>query len=223
MEILLTYCSLASRCGCGLIFLTIVIALMAFDLGVLNKDNHELGVAESLKMSVFYIFIAVLYSAATSGGPGRTGRWSPVTGPTRWPRYFQGYIIEKVLSIDNVFVISLIFGYFAIPRKYQYRALVWGIIGVIVLRGIMIAIGAELVSTYSWVTLIFAAFLALTGIKMLVMPEGDHDVSKNPIVRDGVALHARDQGSARPEVLCPSAESDHGQACAVSPRRCSWR
>lgn len=165
-----------------LMFLGIVIALMAFDLGVLHKDNHELGIAESLKMSAFYIFIACLFGGYiwwswSSGTLVTSDGSNPVAA------YFQGYIIEKVLSIDNVFVISLIFGYFAIPRKYQYRALVWGIIGVIVLRGIMIAVGAELISTYKWVTLVFAAFLAFTGIKMLIMPEGEHDVSKNPIVR----------------------------------------
>jgi tellurite resistance protein TerC len=165
-----------------LAFLGIVIALMVFDLGVLHKDDHELGVAESLKLSAFYIFIAILFGgyiwwAWSNGTLVTTDGSNPVAS------YFQGYIIEKVLSIDNVFVISLIFGYFAIPRKYQYRALVWGIIGVIVLRGIMIAIGAELISTYAWVTLIFAAFLALTGIKMLVVPEGDMDVSKNPVVK----------------------------------------
>ncbi|MDZ4089505.1 MAG: TerC family protein [Tabrizicola sp.] len=165
-----------------LMFLGIVIALMAFDLGVLHKDDHELGVAESLKLSAFYIFIAILFGGyiwwAWSNGTLVT---SDGTNPVA--SYFQGYIIEKVLSIDNVFVISLIFGYFAIPRKYQYRALVWGIIGVIILRGIMIAVGAELISNYSWVTLVFAAFLALTGIKMLVVPEGDMDVSKNPVVK----------------------------------------
>jgi tellurite resistance protein TerC len=80
-------------------------------------------------------------------------------------------------------VISLIFGYFAIPRRYQYRALVWGIIGVIVLRGIMIAAGAALVQEYNWVLYIFGAFLIATGIKMLVVPEGEQDISKNPIVR----------------------------------------
>jgi len=80
-------------------------------------------------------------------------------------------------------VISLIFGYFAIPRRYQYRALVWGIIGVIVLRGIMIAAGAALVQQYSWVLYIFGAFLIATGIKMLVVPEGEQDISKNPVVR----------------------------------------
>lgn len=164
-----------------LLFLAIVITLMVFDLGVLHRDNHELGVAESLKLSAFYIFIAILFGGyiwwAWSNGTLVT---SDGTNPVA--AYFQGYIIEKVLSIDNVFVISLIFGYFAIPRKYQYRALVWGIIGVIILRGIMIAIGAELVSAYGWVTLVFAAFLAFTGIKMLVVPEGEMDVSKNPVV-----------------------------------------
>lgn len=165
-----------------LMFLSIVVALMVFDLGVLNKSDHEIGVAESLRLSAFYIMIAIAFGGyiwwAWSNGTLVT---SDGTNPVA--SYFQGYIIEKVLSIDNVFVISLIFGYFAIPRKYQYRALVWGIIGVIVLRGIMIAIGAELIANYKWMTLIFAAFLAYTGFKMLVVPESDPDVSKNPAVR----------------------------------------
>ncbi|WP_333816177.1 TerC/Alx family metal homeostasis membrane protein, partial [Tabrizicola sp.] len=165
-----------------LLFLTIVVTLMVFDLGVLHKDDHELGVTESLKLSAFYIAIAIAFGGyiwwAWSNGTLVT---SDGTNPVA--SYFQGYIIEKVLSIDNVFVISLIFGYFAIPRKYQYRALVWGIIGVIILRGIMIAIGAELIAAYGWVTLVFAAFLAFTGLKMLVVPESDPDISKNPVVR----------------------------------------
>jgi tellurite resistance protein TerC len=165
-----------------LMFLSIVVILMAFDLGVLHKGDNEIGVAESLKLSAFYIAIATAFGGyiwwAWSNGTLVT---SDGTNPVA--SYFQGYIIEKVLSIDNVFVISLIFGFFAIPRKYQYRALVWGIIGVIVLRGIMIAIGAELIANYSWMTLIFAAFLAITGVKMLVVPESNPDVSKNPAVR----------------------------------------
>ncbi len=165
-----------------LMFLSIVVTLMVFDLGVLHKDDHEIGVAESLKLSAFYIMIAIAFGgyiwwAWANGTLVTSDGTNPVAS------YFQGYIIEKVLSIDNVFVISLIFGYFAIPRKYQYRALVWGIIGVIVLRGIMIAIGAELISNYKWMTLVFAAFLIVTGIKMLVAKDGDTDVSKNPMVR----------------------------------------
>jgi tellurite resistance protein TerC len=163
-------------------FIAIVLALLAFDLGVLNKTDKELGVAESLRLSVFYIFIAILFGGYiwwswSSGTLVTSDGSNPVAA------YFQGYLIEKVLSIDNVFVISLIFGYFAIPRKYQYRALLWGIIAVIVLRGIMIAIGAELIAAYAWVTLVFAAFLALTGVKMLVVPEGDPDISKNAMVK----------------------------------------
>ena len=164
-----------------LAFLTIVVTLMAFDLGVLHKEDHEIGVAESLRLSAFYIMIAIafggyIWCAWSNGTLVTTDGTNPVAS------YFQGYLIEKVLSIDNVFVISLIFGFFAIPRKYQYRALVWGIIGVIVLRGIMIAIGAELISNYQWMTLVFAAFLVFTGIKMLVVKGGDTDVSKNPMV-----------------------------------------
>jgi tellurite resistance protein TerC len=163
-------------------FLTIVVALMVFDLGVLHKEDHEIGVAESLKLSAFYILISIAFGgyiwwAWSNGTLVTTDGTNPVAS------YFQGYLIEKVLSIDNVFVISLIFGFFAIPRKYQYRALVWGIIGVIVLRGIMIAIGAELISNYAWMTLVFAAFLIATGIKMLLAKGGETDVSKNPMVK----------------------------------------
>ncbi|MFL4996543.1 MAG: TerC family protein, partial [Microvirga sp.] len=135
--------------------------------------DRDLGIAESLKLSVFYIAVAV--------ASGAWIWWS--MGATSGMQYFTGYAIEKALSIDNVFVISLIFSYFAIPRKYQYRALVWGIIGVIVLRGIMIALGAALVQEYAWILYVFGAFLIATGIKMLVVPESDPDIEKNPLVR----------------------------------------
>ena len=154
-------------------FITLVVVLLAFDLGVLNKKDKELGIAESLRLSVFYIAIAIVF-----------GVWIWwYMGPTPGMQYFTGYAIEKALSIDNVFVISLIFGYFAIPRRYQYRALVWGILAVIVLRGIMIAVGAAIVEQYAWVLYIFGAFLVATGIKMLVVPEGDPDMAKNPVVK----------------------------------------
>lgn len=154
-------------------FLSIVFILLAFDLGVLNKGDKELGIAESLKLSAFYIAVAIVF-----------GGWIWYSmGPDASMQYFTGYAIEKALSIDNVFVISLIFTYFAIPRMYQYRALVWGIIAVLVLRGIMIGVGAALVQEYDWVLLLFGAFLVATGIKMLIVKEGEADVSKNPVVR----------------------------------------
>jgi tellurite resistance protein TerC len=156
-----------------LAFLAIVMGLLAFDLGVLNKQDKELGVAESLKLSAFYIAVAVVFGAWV---------WWWM-GPEAGMNYYTGYAIEKALSVDNVFVISLIFSYFAIPRRYQYRALVWGIVAVLVLRGLMIAIGAALVQQYAWVLLLFGAFLVATGIKMLVVGEGEQDMAKNPIVR----------------------------------------
>ncbi|MFM7422519.1 MAG: TerC family protein [Alphaproteobacteria bacterium] len=163
-------------------FLLVVLLLLAFDLGVLNRKDKEMGVAQSLWLSAFYIAFAMLYGAGIWWAY-EIGEITTSDGVHAGVAYFTGFFIEKALSIDNVFVISLIFGYFAIPRRYQYRALVWGIIGVIVLRGIMIAAGAALVQQYSWVLYIFGAFLIATGIKMLVVPEGEQDISKNPIVR----------------------------------------
>jgi tellurite resistance protein TerC len=163
-------------------FLLIVVLLLAFDLGVLNRKDKEMGVAQSLWLSAFYIAFAMLYGAGIWWAY-EIGEITTSDGVHAGIAYFTGFFIEKALSIDNVFVISLIFGYFAIPARYQYRALVWGIIGVIVLRGIMIAAGAALVQQYSWVLYIFGAFLIATGIKMLVVPEGEQDISKNPVVR----------------------------------------
>jgi tellurite resistance protein TerC len=92
-------------------------------------------------------------------------------------------VVEKTLAMDNVFVIALIFSYFAIPRMYQHRVLFWGILGVIVLRGIMIGLGATLVSQYSWILYIFAAFLIFTGIKMMFVGDTEMDISQNPILK----------------------------------------
>jgi tellurite resistance protein TerC len=163
-------------------FLAIVFALLAFDLGVLNKKDEEMGIAQSLWLSAFYIGFAMLYGGAIWWAY-EAGAITTSDGTHAGLTYFTGFFIEKALSIDNVFVISLIFTFFAIPRRYQYRALVWGIIAVIVLRGVMIGVGAALVQEYDWILYIFGAFLIGTGIKMLVVPESDPDVSKNPVVR----------------------------------------
>ncbi|WP_198375551.1 TerC family protein [Neoroseomonas rubea] len=163
-------------------FLGVVVVLLAFDLGVLNRKDKEMGIAQSLWLSAFYISFAMLYGAGIWWAY-EVGELTTSDGTHAGVAYFTGFFIEKALSIDNVFVISLIFTYFAIPRQYQYRALVWGIIGVIVLRGIMIGLGAALVQQYSWVLYLFGAFLIATGIKMLVVPEGEQDISKNPVVK----------------------------------------
>ncbi|MXQ13755.1 TerC family protein [Microvirga makkahensis] len=163
-------------------FLSLIVFLLAFDLGVLNRKDKELGVAQSLWLSAFYIAIAVAFGGYLWWSY-ESGVLVTEDGMHAGIAYFTGFFIEKSLSIDNVFVISLIFSYFAIPRKYQYRALVWGIIGVIVLRGIMIALGAALVQEYAWILYIFGAFLILTGLKMLFVSESDPDIANNPAVR----------------------------------------
>lgn len=156
-----------------LAFLSIVVTLTAFDLGVLHKEDREMGIGESLKLSAFYIGVALLF-----------GAWVWVArGAEPGMQYFTGFFIEKALSIDNVFVISLIFTYFAIPPKYQYRALLWGIVAVILLRGLMIAGGAALVAEAYWVLYLFAAFLIATGIKMFFAGDKPMDVANNPVVR----------------------------------------
>lgn len=174
-------------------FVAAVIALLAFDLGVVNKKDHEIGVAESLKMSAFYIsiglsFAAVIWWLYNSSDPA--GSIDPqilaVTGADRaWVAvqlYLTGFAVEKTLAMDNVFVISMVFTYLAIPRLYQHRVLFWGIIGVIVLRAIMIGLGAALVSQFSWVLYIFAVFLIGTGILMFVKGDKEPDMANNKIL-----------------------------------------
>lgn len=135
----------------------IVVLLLAFDLGVLNRKDHEIGVRESLNLTALYIFIAIVFGAWV---------WWEM-GADDGMDYFTAYVVEKSLSVDNLFVISLIFAYYGIPRQYQHRVLFWGILGVIVMRGIMIAGGAALVQNFDFVLLLFAAFLMYTGYKLL--------------------------------------------------------
>jgi tellurite resistance protein TerC len=163
-------------------FIGLVLVLLAFDLGVLHKKDKELGIAESLWLSLFYIGVAVAYGGYVWWSY-EAGHLTTTDGTHAGVAFFTGYVLEKSLSIDNVFVISLIFGYFAIPRKYQYRALLWGILAVIVLRGIMIGVGAALVREYDWILFFFGAFLIFTGLKMLFGAEADPDIATNPVVR----------------------------------------
>ena len=155
-----------------LLFIGIVAALLAFDLGVLHKDDHEIGVQESLLLSAGYITIALLFGAWV---------WWDL-GAQSGMAYYTGFMIEKSLSMDNVFVIALIFGFFAIPRKYQHRVLFYGILGVIVLRAVMIGLGAILVSQFGWVLYVFGAFLVFTGVKMWILVDHVPDIGTNPLL-----------------------------------------
>jgi tellurite resistance protein TerC len=156
-----------------LMFIFIVTALLAFDLGVLHRDDHEIGVRESLFLSGGYIGVALLFGAWV---------WWYL-GAERGTEFYTGFLIEKSLSMDNVFVIALIFTYFAIPRQYQHRVLFWGILGVIVLRAIMIGLGAALVSQFSWILYVFGLFLVITGIKMWMLADHMPDIAANPLLK----------------------------------------
>ena len=156
-----------------MLFAGIVASLLAFDLGVLHKDDREIGVRESLMLSAGYISVALIFGAWV---------WWYLGAPSGMA-YYTGFMIEKSLSMDNVFVIALIFSFFAIPRQYQHRVLFWGILGVIVLRAIMIGLGATLVSQFGWVLYLFSAFLVLTGVKMWAMADHVPDIAGNPLLK----------------------------------------
>lgn len=154
-------------------FVAVVGLLLAFDLGVLHRKSHAIGVRESLGLSAFYIAMGL-------GFGGIIYWWMGGQAATE---YLTGFVVEKSLAMDNIFVIAMIFSYFAIPPAYQHRVLVYGILGVLVLRGIMIAAGSAIVTEFSWVLYLFAAFLIATGIKMLMTADKKHDVSKSPAVQ----------------------------------------
>ncbi|MBF0325129.1 MAG: TerC family protein [Alphaproteobacteria bacterium] len=154
-------------------FLAIVAALLAFDLGVLHRDNHEIGIGESVALSALYITAGLIF--------GGWVWWS--MGAQAGTDYLTGFVVEKSLSMDNVFVIALIFSTLAIPRQYQHRVLFWGILGAILLRALMIGLGAALISQFSWILYLFGAFLVITGIKMLVVSDSTPDIENNKVLR----------------------------------------
>ncbi|SDH24160.1 TerC family protein [Pelagibacterium luteolum] len=153
-------------------FLGVVGLLLAFDLGVLHRDGHEIEVRESLMLSGFYIALGLAFSGFV---------WWQL-GAQSSLEYLTGFVVEKSLAMDNVFVIAMIFGYLAIPRHLQHRVLFWGVLGVIILRAIMIGFGATLVSEFGWLLYVFAAFLIFTGIRMIMPGHGETDLSKNPVL-----------------------------------------
>jgi tellurite resistance protein TerC len=153
-------------------FIGIVLTILTLDLGLLHKEQREIEVAESLKLSAGYFALALVFGAWV---------WWHM-GPQAGMEYYTGFMIEWSLSLDNVFAISMIFTYFAVPRKYQHRVLFWGILGVIVMRGMMIALGAALVSQFSWVMYVFGAFLLFTGLKMLWMADKEENIGANPVL-----------------------------------------
>lgn len=156
--------------------------VLVLDLGVFNRRDHVIEMKESLKLASVYISLGLLF-----------GLWVYVrNGADSAMDYYTVYIIEQTLSLDNLFVMSVIFASFHVPREYQHRLLVWGIIGVVLLRGVTIAAGTALVQQYDWILFIFAAILFYTGIKLMVVAGEDarEDYTQKPYVKF-MARHLR--------------------------------
>ncbi|WP_043751926.1 TerC/Alx family metal homeostasis membrane protein [Methylobacterium nodulans] len=149
-----------------LLFHAVIVLLLAFDLGLLHRDSsREIGVKESLALTAFYLTLGLIF-----------GGWIWwYIGPQAGQEYLAGLVVEKSLSMDNVFVIAVIFGFLGIPRALQHRVLLWGILAAVLLRGLMIGLGAALVHQAEWVLTFFAAFLIYAGAKMLVSGSEEED------------------------------------------------
>ena len=154
-------------------FMVLIAVLLAFDLLVFGRGSREISFRRASVLSVFWIGLALLFGVVVF----------LVAGPERGGEYFAGYIVEKSLSVDNVFVFALIFSYFAVPARYQYRVLLWGVVGALVLRGFFIAIGAELLDRYGWMVYVFGAFLIYTGIRMAFHRDAEVNPERNPVLR----------------------------------------
>lgn len=156
------------------IFNLFIVLLLVFDLAFLNRKSHEVSLKEALGWSAFWIALALIF-----GG----GVWWQA-GHDKALEFFTGYVIEYSLSVDNIFVFILIFGYFSVAPQHRHKVLFWGILGALVMRGLMILVGVSLIQRFEWIVYIFGAFLIFTGIRMLFQREDDEvDADKNPAVR----------------------------------------
>jgi tellurite resistance protein TerC len=176
-------------------FIALVILFLALDLGVFHRKAHVVSMREAAAWTAFWMCCALAFNAFVYFiydvhwlGIGEAvkqldGTVRDVHGPEAAGLFFTGYVIEKSLSVDNIFVIALIFGFFATPAVYQHRVLFWGILGALVMRGVMIAAGAALIDRFSWIIYVFGAFLILTALKMAFMKSHGPDPEKNLVVR----------------------------------------
>ncbi len=154
-------------------FLVAVSFVLALDLGVFHRQAREVRFKEALGWSSLWFSLAMVFA----------GTLVPAMGREAAQKFVLGYILELSLSMDNVFVIALIFGYFRVPLAYQHRVLFWGVLGAFVMRGVMIGLGAALVARFEWVLYFFGAFLVLTGVKMAFSKDEGVEPDKNPFVR----------------------------------------
>ncbi len=176
-----------------IVFLSFVFLMLALDLGVFHRKSHVVSVKESIAWSAVWISLGLLFSVLVY--QAYEGHWYGLglakdavdglqnNGKLAATKYLTGYVVEKSLSVDNVFVIAMVFSSLAVPPRYQHRVLFWGILGALVMRGIMIGAGASLVQNFHWVLYLFGVFLILTALKMLFMKETVSHPGDHPLVR----------------------------------------
>ena len=239
-------------------FVALVIVFLALDLGVFHREAHEVAMKEAITWSAIWLtcgiafsgFVYMAYENHWLGLGLETAKYSTaeaikagaplivsgeVQGLEAAKQYLVGYVVEKSLAMDNIFVIALIFTFFAVPAKYQHRVLFWSIIGALVMRGAMIFLGAGLILKYQWILIIFGGFLILTALKMALL-KGNDDVSQNIAVRlckkfyrvtefyDGQKFFTRrtlkptyTKDAAGKEVMDPAPAGSLSAALAITP------
>jgi tellurite resistance protein TerC len=154
-------------------FGVVVVLMLAIDLGVFNRKAHEIGFREALIWSIVWTVVALLFNGAVF----------LTAGPERGLEFFTGYVIERALSFDNLFVFVLIFSYFGVPRQYHHRALFWGVVGALVTRALFIAAGVALIVRFEWILYFFGAILVYSGWKMLKEKDVEVHPDRNLIIR----------------------------------------
>jgi tellurite resistance protein TerC len=174
-------------------FIAFVLLMLALDLGVFHRKAHVVSVKEALVWSAVWLCMGLSFAVFVYFA--YDGRWFGLgtmvdavdglrnSGATATEKYLTGYVVEKSLSVDNIFVIAMIFGFFAVPSLYQHRVLFWGILGALLMRGVMIGVGAKLIAEFHWILYLFAVFLILTAMKMLFLKTEHTDPNRNVVVR----------------------------------------
>src|SRR6202048_475413 len=154
-------------------FIVFILAMLSVDLGVFNREPHVVGAREALVWTGVWVGLALVFA---SGLALLVSTQAALT-------FLTGYVIEESLSVDNIFVIVLIFQYFAVPAQQQHRVLFWGILGALIMRGLFIGLGAALLAKFEWIIYLFGALLVITGIRMAVKQDEEFDGEQNPVVK----------------------------------------
>jgi tellurite resistance protein TerC len=160
-----------------------VLFMLALDLGVFHRKSHVISAREALGWSVVWISLALVFNAGLFFYWDVLVPGSQYTSTQAALAFFTGYLLEKSLSVDNIFVFILIFSFFAVPAAYQHRVLFWGILGALLMRGVLIAAGAALLREFHWIIYVFGAFLIFTGVRMARHQDEELQPERNPVVR----------------------------------------